>query len=151
MIRSGGVLLSKVLMLSTTACAFVKVVAAEEFTYQEFYNPGVTYTEAEIPFEKKESFFKIEGSLPRSSAPERALHVAHPAYKLEIAAVKSGTVDGREHVRDTTDWPHSVFGQLSLQHGRDTYQGSGTLISPHHVITCAHNVFDLETQQWEQT
>jgi len=49
--------------------------------------------------------------------------------------------DGRERIHETNTFPYSIYVQLEMEFNNGTYLGSGSLIGPHHLLTCAHNVF----------
>lgn len=54
--------------------------------------------------------------------------------------------DGRQRVHNTKDWPYRVHGRLELtfetEDGRDvSFNGSGTLVGPYHVLTAGHNLY----------
>ena len=56
----------------------------------------------------------------------------------EIVAVR----DGRERVDATNRWPHSVQGRFAARvKSHQTLLGSGTMIAPNLVLTCAHNLY----------
>ena len=49
--------------------------------------------------------------------------------------------DGRMRISDTTKWPYTIFTQLSMVFDGRVYGGTGSLVGPHHVLTCGHNVY----------
>lgn len=57
--------------------------------------------------------------------------------------------DGRTRVNRTTDWPHSCIVNLQMEYTKPgTGQkmrsyGSGTMVSPLHVLTCSHNIHNI--------
>ncbi|OJW48277.1 MAG: hypothetical protein BGO67_10690 [Alphaproteobacteria bacterium 41-28] len=58
--------------------------------------------------------------------------------------------DGRVRVHQTTDWPHLIHGQLSMEYSDGEYGGSGILVGPHHVLTAGHNVYNSDKKEWAQ-
>jgi len=52
--------------------------------------------------------------------------------------------DGRTRIQDTTSWPHSIHAHLGMKIHGDTYMGSGVIVGPHHLLTCAHCVYNLD-------
>jgi TPR repeat protein/V8-like Glu-specific endopeptidase len=56
--------------------------------------------------------------------------------------------DGRQRIIETTKWPYCFLGQLSMFFSRGEYGGSGILVGPQHMLTAAHNVFDLDKKEW---
>jgi V8-like Glu-specific endopeptidase len=51
--------------------------------------------------------------------------------------------DGRNLVDDTATWPYSVQGRIVSEY----CIGSGTMIGPQVVLTCAHNIWVRECMQ----
>ncbi len=58
--------------------------------------------------------------------------------------------DGRIRIQDTTQWPYACIAQLCMKFNGQDFAGSGTMIGPHHVLTCGHNVFDETTKKWAE-
>ncbi|WP_194848288.1 trypsin-like serine peptidase [Candidatus Neptunochlamydia vexilliferae] len=56
--------------------------------------------------------------------------------------------DGRQRIQKTSEYPYSIHVQLEMKFSDGTYGGSGSLIGPHHVLTCGHNVYDIKTKKW---
>lgn len=52
--------------------------------------------------------------------------------------------DGRTRIQDTTAWPHSIHAHLGMKIHGDTYMGSGVIVGPHHLLTCAHCVYKFD-------
>ena len=50
--------------------------------------------------------------------------------------------DTREKVKDVREYPYCCIGLVTGKFGNNVYQGSGCLISPRIVLTCAHNLYD---------
>lgn len=60
-------------------------------------------------------------------------------------------VDGRERIENTIDWPNLLHGQLTMKYSDGEYGGSGVLIGPHHLLTAAHNVYDVDKKEWARS
>ncbi len=58
--------------------------------------------------------------------------------------------DGRQQIVETTKWPYSIFAQITMKFKGQTYGGSGTLVGPHHILTCGHNVYDTDDNVWAE-
>jgi V8-like Glu-specific endopeptidase len=58
--------------------------------------------------------------------------------------------DGRKQIVETTKWPYSVFAKLTMKFKGEDYGGTGTLVGPHHVLTCGHNIYDIEKNIWAE-
>jgi len=80
---------------------------------------------------------------PRQWKQEK-LHAEKVLSKVKYAQ------DGRERILTTTKWPYSFNAQLSIEMDGKTYIGSGALVGPHHLLTCAHNVYNDQKKRWAQ-
>jgi V8-like Glu-specific endopeptidase len=56
--------------------------------------------------------------------------------------------DGRTQIKDTNRWPNSIHVYLETKFESASYHGSGVMIGPFHVLTCAHNVYDNKRNMW---
>jgi glutamyl endopeptidase len=56
--------------------------------------------------------------------------------------------DARERVHNTTDPLYSLHAQITVKFQNKTYGGSGALVGPHHLLTCAHNIFKQKKKMW---
>jgi Ran GTPase-activating protein 1 len=93
--------------------------------------------EEDINFESKEPILALKESLERKEFSGEPSDSSRNG--LEI-----GRVDP-ERVDSTTTWPHSVQGRLVARVGKRRLLGSGTIIGPQLVLTCAHNVYSRDT------
>lgn len=61
-----------------------------------------------------------------------------------------GLVDNRTAVSGskTSSYPYYICGFLSASYGNQYMRGSGFLISPHVVLTNAHNLYDVDAGGW---
>lgn len=66
-----------------------------------------------------------------------------------LAKVSSG-VDGRQRILNTTAWPNTIHVQLTMIFNGEIYGGSGVMVGPHQLLTCAHNVFDTIKKKWAE-
>jgi V8-like Glu-specific endopeptidase len=56
--------------------------------------------------------------------------------------------DRRVKIADTLEYPYSTIGIIAMRHrGGDYKQGTGFLIAPNIVLTCAHNLYDIFTKK----
>jgi len=55
--------------------------------------------------------------------------------------------DGRKQITETQKFPYSIHVQLSMKFSDGKYGGSGSIVGPHHVLTCAHNVYNVATKK----
>ena len=58
--------------------------------------------------------------------------------------------DGRQKIVETTKWPYSMLVKLSMVFKGQIFGGSGALVGPHHILTCGHNVYDLDENVWAE-
>jgi V8-like Glu-specific endopeptidase len=58
-------------------------------------------------------------------------------------------IDRRKRKNNTTDLPHRFHGQMimAFPNGK-RYTGSGTMVSPHHVLTAGHNLHSEKDGGW---
>ncbi|MBF5059854.1 trypsin-like serine peptidase [Candidatus Neptunochlamydia vexilliferae] len=56
--------------------------------------------------------------------------------------------DGRQKIEKTSEYPYSIHVQLEMEFPNAAYGGSGSLVGPHHVLTCGHNIYDVKTGKW---
>lgn len=56
--------------------------------------------------------------------------------------------DDQYRVQNTTVFPYRTIVHLEMKFGSQSYLGSGVMIAPNLVLTCAHNVFDQATGSW---
>lgn len=58
--------------------------------------------------------------------------------------------DGREQVIETTKWPYSMIVKIIMVFKGQLYGGSGALVGPHHILTCGHNIYDIDENIWAE-
>lgn len=58
--------------------------------------------------------------------------------------------DERQQIEDANDKHWCVYGQLTMSFGDKLCAGTGTLISPWHVLTTGRNLYDPKTQKWAE-
>ncbi|MCC5874643.1 MAG: trypsin-like peptidase domain-containing protein [Candidatus Sumerlaeia bacterium] len=56
--------------------------------------------------------------------------------------------DDRTRVTNTESFPFNATTYMTMDFPQGRFRGSGALVSPHTVLTCGHNVFDLEEEEW---
>lgn len=86
----------------------------------------------------------------RGFSTERILNSPEKVLKVLEERVLRRAVpgrDGRQKVDNTTTYPYSIHSQLQIDFSGSKYGGSGSMVGPHHVLTCAHNVYD-RTMKW---
>ncbi|OJW70826.1 MAG: hypothetical protein BGO68_02340 [Candidatus Amoebophilus sp. 36-38] len=70
-------------------------------------------------------------------------HYEQRQQETVLRRVKKGQ-DGRSRIQKTTDWPYRLIGQLKLCFSDGEYGGSGVMVGPQHILTCAHNIYRKE-------
>jgi V8-like Glu-specific endopeptidase len=63
-------------------------------------------------------------------------------FEEENVLMKVSGKDGRERILNTIQWPYRFHAQLNIIFKNQAYGGSGSMVGPHHLLTCAHNVYD---------
>ncbi len=63
-------------------------------------------------------------------------YTGHEAVLKKIYAGK----DGRQIVDATTVFPNSIHAKIVINFEENPAGGTGSLVGPHHVLTCAHNI-----------
>jgi len=69
-------------------------------------------------------------------------------FHKERVLMKVQGQDGRTQVHNTTEPPYCIHAQLTVKLQNETYGGSGTLVGPHHLLTCAHNIYKFKQRMW---
>ena len=91
-----------------------------------------------------------------SSPPTQSVQICNrqplpmPAEESILMRLQPGN-DGRIRIKQTTEWPHLLNGQMSMKYLGGEYGGSGTLIGPHHILTAAHNIYNVAKKEWAQS
>lgn len=134
-------------IIELSACG-TQVEAANDLICKQFFEQDLRLESIPICVETKGSILSVRGSEPRSPALQCVLEIEHPKYEEEYVLKKTNVKDGRTRVTSFANWPYSIFGQLQMKYWGQYYQGSGTLISPCHVLTCAHNIFSDKLKRW---
>ncbi|HPE84728.1 MAG TPA: trypsin-like serine protease, partial [Chlamydiales bacterium] len=58
--------------------------------------------------------------------------------------------DRRTRVQDSARYPNSINVHLSTSFNDRNSGGSGAMVGPHHILTTAHNVYDVRSQSWAE-
>jgi V8-like Glu-specific endopeptidase len=72
-------------------------------------------------------------------------------YNSKSTSMYGGAIiweDKRTFVQNTKEDRWQVHGQLSMDFNGSRYSGTGTLISPWHVLTAGHNLYDPNEKVW---
>lgn len=127
-------------------------------------NAGPTFKNGEFPFEKDQS---IDVSYTRFCPPMKEIGQAQkilssspplPPFYVKVTddgrcqmerepLNKQETIlkpdhDGRVRITQTDELPYSFQGHMIMTYPNGKqYLGSGVLVSPHHVLTAAHNIY----------
>lgn len=68
-------------------------------------------------------------------------------YMIQVPEVVLGN-DDRVRIPAASAWPYSPQGRLLLEFPKGDANGSGALVSTHHVLTAAHNVYVADYGGW---
>jgi V8-like Glu-specific endopeptidase len=71
------------------------------------------------------------------------------AFQEERILIKNSPAkDARTKVENTRDPLYSFHAQITAKFRNKIYGGSGALVGPHHLLTCAHNVYKNKKKMW---
>lgn len=115
----------------------------------QFTAAGITFSEKRIEYQQKDNILFTSACKGSGTHQQASIMVDRPQFIGQVRPQRTEVeiVGGVEITRTRVDtphrWPYCAFGHLEirLRDGK-VCGGSGALISPHHVLTCAHNVFD---------
>lgn len=104
------------------------------------------YQSAQFPFheDNREGTCSTFPKLPMGIAVRESgasLPCENGSSERVLQAVYLGR-DGREKVSNSSCFPFSIVVQLKMKFDSSYYNGSGCMIGPQHVLTCAHNIYD---------
>jgi len=148
------------LFISSTLVALTfaipqKVQGAEDHDelVEKVYDSTVTYS-AGI-FEHHQEMTTLSTTPKRSTKAysQRAFMYEKAPQELKREKVLKKVIpgqDGRARISQTTQWPYNICAQLTMVFDGNTYGGSGSLVGPHHVLTCGHNVYDSDDNIWAE-
>ena len=88
---------------------------------------------------------------PKKAWPQNVLRYTGEPQEFEQESVLKKVIpgiDGRVRISNTTELPYSIHVQISMIFAGNEYGGSGSLVGPHHVLTCGHNVYNRSQGGW---
>lgn len=106
----------------------------------------------------EEGFFKSSkdetiGQCPLESYPEKCeiltLKNLEEVHESVLRVIKPG-IDGRRKVEDTKRFPFCIHVHMEMLFPHGEYSGSGSIVGPQHILTCAHNVYDISKKFFAQ-
>ena len=56
-------------------------------------------------------------------------------------------IDNREKVENTREYPYCCIGIVTTKFSQWTSNGTGCLIAPRIVLTCAHNIYSRDSNE----
>lgn len=119
------------------------------------YDGTVQYTSGIFQYFKEDeagsSIYSTPPRAPKKAWPESVLVYGRNPQGLGLEKILKKIVpgqDGRSRVSKTTELPHCIHSQLTMLFSKNECGGSGSIVGPHHVLTCGHNVYDPETKTW---
>lgn len=122
-------------------------IVEKDYGYKITYSPGV------FNYYKEGTTLSTLPQRPQKTWNQNSLIYSKKSQDFTQETVLKKVVygqDGREHISNTTAWPYSIHAQLSMVfNGRD-YGGSGSMVGPHHLLTCGHCVYDFDKSAWAQ-
>ncbi len=138
---------------------------AAEYTLVKDLNESVQFIHESIMCREEESTYYTIPRQPQGAPQQKVLIYKEDAaqlpyeeqvcrdeemvYQQEPLEEKVFVVDRRRRIQRTTEWPYRFFGLLSMYFpdGKKS-AGSCVLVGPHHILTCAHNVYDRSKGAW---
>ena len=91
---------------------------------------------------KKETFLHLpENVLNSKPIEEINLETFFEGENIEKEALMKNIPDTREQVKDAKEFPYCCIGLVTGKFGTQFYHGTGCLIGPRTVLTCAHNLY----------
>lgn len=120
----------------------------------------VTYTAKKFSYTIESDKCTTNPQPPQKIFPQKALQYVKKEQKArgqeKVLYKAIPGKDGRTRIVNTSEWPYSSFTKLDLVFSDGwgifpttaQYTGSGTIIGPHHILTCAHNVYNQEDKKY---
>lgn len=127
------------------------------FLVERIYDAQISYDAGSFNYHKDEGqeTYSSFPQLPTQPAPQKAYRIVSSggnSKEIEEERVLRRIipgVDGRRRIEDTSKYPYSIHVQIEMEFpGGNAYGGSGSMVGPHHVLTCAHNVYDIAKKCW---
>lgn len=148
--------LSHVLFLSVSLFSFQAYAMDPYEIVEHIYNQTITYSPSIFSYSKDGSTLSTSPCLPKKNRNQQAmLYNKNPKEFKEAALYKETSLykvipgqDGRKRIENTATWPHCINTKLKMISNGNAWGGSGTMIGPHHVLTCAHCVYDFDEKSW---
>lgn len=119
------------------------------------YDGNVQYISRTFQYHKEgeagSSTYSTSPQSPKKSWPEFVLMYGRNPQELGLEKVLKQIIpgqDGRSRVLNTRESPYCIHAQLTMVFAGQEYVGSGVMVGPHHVLTCGHNVYSIDTKSW---
>jgi V8-like Glu-specific endopeptidase len=105
---------------------------------EKIYDSNVTYKRGEFNVQKSEGEDSSAPVRPKSPIPQKALIVSSGKFTKECLLISGA--DRREKIQDTS-YPYSIHTQIESVFKDGLYGGTGSMVGPHHLLTCGHNIY----------
>jgi len=116
---------------------------------ERIYDHQIQYNEYQIHYNESPPTLLIPPRNPEEVYQQAAQVLEEDDNLLQIFEERILTnVDRRNQINNTTRFPYTIHIQLEMSFGNERYGGSGVLVGPHHVLTCAHNAYNATNQMW---
>lgn len=151
--------LSQIFLLSISLLSFQAYAMDPDEIIEIVYDENITYR----PGHFRSSSSIVDGKKALSTLPQppqkpRNQKVSMYPFTLGLKKIAAETekvlrkvipgYDGRTRVEETVKWPYSLITQVTIiENGQLGGFGSGAMVGPHHLLTCAHNVYDRKTSK----
>jgi len=110
---------------------------------EKVYDPTVTYSAGIFNHHEDGATLSTHPQSPQKAWNQSLSHYDKKYQNYTQEAVLKLVIpgqDGRQRISNTTTWPYSIHVQLTAIFGSIVGYGSGSMVGPHHLLTCGHNV-----------
>jgi V8-like Glu-specific endopeptidase len=118
---------------------------------EHIYDNSITYSFGNFSYKNDPPTLLTNAQKPQEAKTQCTLIYSMEPEEFEEEKVLRKVIagqDGRKRILDTAEWPYSIHSQLSITFGDKICGGSGSLIGPHHLLTCGHNLYDHKIEKW---
>ena len=120
---------------------------------EHVYHDQMVYSSGVFSPYRDGSILSTQAQRPQKKRDQNALIYSKNSNNFTQQTVLKRIVpgqDGRERISNTTAWPYSIHAHLNMLFNGKDYGGSATIVGPHHLLTCAHCVYDFDKMLWAE-
>lgn len=145
--------LSHILLLSAFLLSFQVHAMEPDDLIEHIYDHSITYSPGYFAHYKEEVTLSTQAQRPQNPKNQKILIYEGNSQQMQREAILKKVIpgkDGRVRIANTTAWPYSIHAQLDMLFDGVFWGESGAMVGPHHLLTCAHNVYDYKKQKWAE-